>query len=194
MGLATAKLLASRGAFISLADINEAAVEAACESLPTSNRHMCRVIDVRSSPSVDAWIEATLQRFGKLDGAVNMAGIITPAKPVAEETDETWDFNFAVNARGVFCCIRAQIRGMTAGGSIVSLLVDLINVHAFAEHALYRCLLPAPLARWDPRVFPLIAPVKRPSLVFPERPQRKTHTYGSTVWLQVSSDYIALCW
>ncbi|KIW54693.1 hypothetical protein PV05_07039 [Exophiala xenobiotica] len=120
MGLATAKLLASRGAFISLADINEAAVEAACESLPTSNRHMCRVIDVRSSPSVDAWIEATLQRFGKLDGAVNMAGIITPAKPVAEETDETWDFNFAVNARGVFCCIRAQIRAMTAGGSIVS--------------------------------------------------------------------------
>ncbi len=194
MGLATAKLLASRGSFISLADINEAAIEAACESLPISNRHMCRVIDVCSSQSVDAWIEATLQRFGKLDGAVNMAGIITPAKPVAEETDETWDLNFAVNARGVFCCMRAQIWVMTAGGSIVSLLVDLINVHAFAEHALCRCLRPAPLARWDPQVFPLIAPVKRPSLVFPERRQRRTHTYGSTVWLQVSSEYIALCW
>ena len=135
MGLATAKLLASRGAIISLADINEAAVKAACESLPNSNRHMYTVIDVRSSQSVDDWIEATLQRFGKLDGAVNMAGIITPAKPVAEETDETWDLNFAVNARGVFCCMRAQIRAMTAGGSIVSFIADLRNVHAFAEHA-----------------------------------------------------------
>ncbi|OQV00977.1 hypothetical protein CLAIMM_06405 [Cladophialophora immunda] len=121
MGLATAKLLASRGAIISLADINEAAVKAAAGSLTNSDKHMYTVIDVRESQSVDAWIASTVQKLGKLDGAVNMAGIITPAKPVAEETDETWDFNFAVNTRGVFFCMRAEIREMLkAGGSIVS--------------------------------------------------------------------------
>lgn len=122
MGLATAKLLASRGAIISLADINEAAVKAATDSLPGSDKHIYSVVDVRNSQTVNSWIESTVQKLGKLDGAVNMAGIITPAKPVAEETDETWDFNFAVNARGVFASMRAEIRAMKAGGSIVSFL------------------------------------------------------------------------
>ena len=35
-------------------------------------------------------------------------------------TDQDWDFNFAVNARGVFACIRAQINAIASGGSIVS--------------------------------------------------------------------------
>ncbi|EHY54339.1 hypothetical protein HRR83_008079 [Exophiala dermatitidis] len=121
MGLATAKLLASRGAIISLADINEAGVKAATESLPGgSDKHMYSVVDVRISQQINRWIESTVQRFGKLDGAVNMAGIITPAKPVAEESDETWDFTFAVNARGVFASMRAQINAMKNGGAIVS--------------------------------------------------------------------------
>ena len=126
MGLATAKLLASRGAIISLADLNEKALSTALESLLSSSsneqRHMTQVIDVRDSKTVDAWIQATVQRLGKLDGAVNMAGVITPACPVTRMTDADWDFNFAVNARGVFACIRAQVNAMTSsGGSIVSL-------------------------------------------------------------------------
>jgi NAD(P)-dependent dehydrogenase (short-subunit alcohol dehydrogenase family) len=120
MGLATAKLLASRGAYISLADINEEAMKAAVKSLPNSDKHMHTVVDVRSSESVNNWIQSTVMAMGKLDGAVNMAGVITSATPVAEETDENWDFNFAVNTRGVFFCIRAQLKAMTAGGSIVS--------------------------------------------------------------------------
>lgn len=127
MGLATAKLLASRGAIISLADINEAAVKEATASLTGSDKHMYTVVDVRSSQSVDSWIKSTVERLGKLDGAVNMAGVITPAKPITEETDDTWDFNFAVNTRGVFFCLRAQLKAMTAGGSIVSLFVGFMK-------------------------------------------------------------------
>ncbi|KAI5922109.1 hypothetical protein F4810DRAFT_306755 [Camillea tinctor] len=119
MGLATAQLLASQGAIISLADINEGALQTAASSLPGAS-HMCTVVDVRNSESVDSWIGETVQRLGRLDGAVNMAGIISPTVPVAEMSDETWERNFAVNARGVFACLRAQIRAMKAGGSIVS--------------------------------------------------------------------------
>lgn len=119
MGLATAKLLASRGAIVSLADINEGAVKTAAESLTGSDKHMYAVVDVRHSRSVDAWIKSTVDKLGKLDGAVNMAGVISPAKPITEETDETWNFNFDVNARGVFFCLRAQLKAMSDGGSIV---------------------------------------------------------------------------
>lgn len=92
MGLATAELLASRGATISLADINEEALRTAVQSLPNSSKHISTVVDVRSSKSVDDWIQSTVQKLGKLDGAVNMAGVITPATPIVEETDEHWDF------------------------------------------------------------------------------------------------------
>lgn len=119
MGLATTELLASRGAVISLADINEEALKTAMQSLPNSSQHMCTVVDVRSSKSVDEWIDSTVQKFGKLDGAVNMAGVITPATLVVQETDEHWDFAFNVNARGVFFCVRAQLRAMKSGASIV---------------------------------------------------------------------------
>jgi NAD(P)-dependent dehydrogenase (short-subunit alcohol dehydrogenase family) len=120
MGLATAKLLASRGATISLADINEKALETATRSWSFSYKHMSTVVDVRNSKSVDEWIQSTVDRLGKLDGAVNMAGVITPAAPITEETDDNWDLTFAVNTRGVFFSLRAELRAMKAGASIVS--------------------------------------------------------------------------
>lgn len=120
MGLATAQLLASRGAAISLADINEAGLLEAVATLPGGgDRHMIHVIDVRKSATIDAWIEATIKKFGRFDGAVNMAGTITPAKPITETSDGSWDLTFDVNARGVFSCLRAQLRAMSDGGSIV---------------------------------------------------------------------------
>ena len=82
---------------------------------------MTAVVDVRKSSSVDTWIASTIAKFGKLDGAVNMAGVITKARPTTEVSDEEWDFNFDVNARGVFFCLRAELRVMSEGGSIVSL-------------------------------------------------------------------------
>ncbi|KAJ5004725.1 hypothetical protein K4K48_009159 [Colletotrichum sp. SAR 10_66] len=120
MGLATAQLLAERGAKISLADINESSLKEAVASLPDSDSHIYEVVDVRDGEAVDKWIQNTVKKYGKLDGAVNMAGVITHATPVAELTDKDWDFVFAVNAKGVFNCIRSQLKVMSAGASIVS--------------------------------------------------------------------------
>ncbi|KAF5988752.1 transcription factor ARG81 [Fusarium bulbicola] len=119
MGLATAKLLAERGATISLADINEEALKKAKASLP-GGKHIYQVVDVSKSDSVDSWIKATVDNFGGLHGAVNMAGIISEPVPLTEYSDEVWDKMFAVNTRGVFNCLRAELRAMSAGASIVS--------------------------------------------------------------------------
>lgn len=130
MGLATAQLLASRGARISLADINGPALRTALDSLARDQhpdqRHLSTVVDVRDRASVDAWIAATVRELGggRLDGAVNMAGVIAKAVPVAEAGDEEWEQAFAVNAKGVFNCVRAQLGAMVGAGkgSIVSAL------------------------------------------------------------------------
>ncbi|KAG7046438.1 Short-chain dehydrogenase/reductase SDR [Colletotrichum scovillei] len=120
MGLSTAQLLASRGAKLSLADINENSLKEAISSLEDSTSHMYEVVDVRKGDVVNTWIQNTVKKFGKLDGAVNMAGVITHATPVAELTDKDWDFVFEVNVKGVFNCLRSQLGAMSDGGSIVS--------------------------------------------------------------------------
>ncbi|OOQ89585.1 short chain dehydrogenase/reductase family oxidoreductase [Penicillium brasilianum] len=94
MGLATAKLVASRGAIVSMADINEAALQTAIESLPGSESHFYTRVDIPDSCQVDTWIKSTAKKLGKLDGAVNMAGVITLTMAITETTDETWNFNF----------------------------------------------------------------------------------------------------
>ncbi|KAJ4993696.1 hypothetical protein SVAN01_00750 [Stagonosporopsis vannaccii] len=119
MGLATAKLLASRGACVSLSDVNEDGLKSAILSLE-GRRHMLMVVDVRDSERVNAWIDSTVAKYGRLDGAVNMAGIITKATPVKDLSDADWDFSFAVNTKGVFNCLRAQLKALQDGGSIVS--------------------------------------------------------------------------
>mgnify|MGYP001151052330 CR=1 FL=1 len=119
MGLEIARQLASRGAIVSLADVNEKGLEAAVMCLP-GDKHIHSPVDVRDSSSVNRWIEKTVKELGRLDGAVNFAGICSFDRTIMEETDEGWKRSMDVNATGVFYCIRAQLQNMQSGASIVS--------------------------------------------------------------------------
>lgn len=112
-------MLAKRGALLSLADVSEAGLVQTLKTLENSSSHLIAVVDVRDSASVDSWIEKTIQKFGKLDGAANWAGVIR-VSPIAEMSNEDWDFVMDVNIKGVFNCTRAQFRVMKEGASIVS--------------------------------------------------------------------------
>jgi NADP-dependent 3-hydroxy acid dehydrogenase YdfG len=61
---------------------------------------MFSVVDVRDGESVNVWISATVSRFGKHDGAVHMAGVITKSREMEELSDEEWDSSFLVMRRG----------------------------------------------------------------------------------------------
>jgi len=127
MGLSISKLLASKGAVLSLADMNEHGLLKAIEclrgevngALKNQQHHIYTCVDVRDSTSVNNWIGRTVEQLGRLDGAVNFAGVAKMAK-VIDETDESWAFQMDVNAKGVFFCLRAQLRHMKKRGSIVS--------------------------------------------------------------------------
>ncbi|KAL5425032.1 hypothetical protein PMIN04_002845 [Paraphaeosphaeria minitans] len=124
MGLETARLFASKGAKLSLADIQEKPLKDLEVELQYAGAEvMARVVDVSNRKSVDDWIAATVSQFGKLDGAANLAGVIgrqNNIAGVAELDDDDWDFVMNINAKGLMFCLRAQAPVMKEGGSIVN--------------------------------------------------------------------------
>jgi NAD(P)-dependent dehydrogenase (short-subunit alcohol dehydrogenase family) len=94
IGRTTARLLTSQGFCVSLADTNPS-VKEAVQCSPGEQMHA--IVDVRDPDAVNSWINKTVSRFGKLDGAVNMAGVLTKATPLVDMKDEDWDLSFAVN-------------------------------------------------------------------------------------------------
>lgn len=125
IGLATAHLLASRGAKLSLADISGEPL--ASNAADIISKHQTEVlhitVDVRNYQQVEQWIQQTKQRFGKLDGAANLAGVIPKSigrKGVHEQDFEEWDFILGVNLTGVMHCMRAQLDAIASGGAIVN--------------------------------------------------------------------------
>lgn len=113
IGLATAHLLASRGAKVSLADAREEPLKIRqrlhSRSHPNrkSIRFNCRCVQRQE---IDGWLDATVEKFGKLDGAANLAGIygVYPSKPTQKLEDNEWDDVLNVNLKGVFMCIRGN--------------------------------------------------------------------------------------
>lgn len=74
--------------------------------------------DVSRAADVEHVVHATLDRFGRLDCAVNNAGIAGPRyTPIAEVTEEQWDEVMGVNLKGVWLCMKHEIPAMLANGS-----------------------------------------------------------------------------
>lgn len=125
IGFATAKLLASKGARISIGDLHPNLDNVVNEiGNATGNGEIfAREVDVRDTESVASWIEATVQRFGQLNGAANIAGVFKAFddRTVAEEDEGNWKFMLDVNLTGLMHCMRAEIPHMVnTGGSIVN--------------------------------------------------------------------------
>lgn len=121
IGLACAEAFAKAGYITVLADIKEPIVQAAklVEEGYQAVAYRCDVSDTQAVEKMIAWIVAT---YGRLDAAHNNAGIQTPQRPMAEITDEEFDRTVAVDLKGVWNCMRYEIRQMLAqgGGAIVN--------------------------------------------------------------------------
>ena len=118
MGLATARAFAEAGAAVVLADFKEDAVKAAAEELSTAG---CKALAVRCDVSDDAQVAAMVDRavaaFGRLDAAFNNAGVMARIAPTADSTREEWDRVIGVNLRGVWSCMKHELRQMERQGS-----------------------------------------------------------------------------
>lgn len=82
-------------------------------------------LDVTSTASVDAVVATVLEEHGRLDAAVNVAGVGGPSVRLHDYDDESWSRVLGVNLDGVFRCLRAELRAMVgragAGGAVVNI-------------------------------------------------------------------------
>lgn len=80
--------------------------------------------DVTKPHEIEALVAATVARFGKLDCAVNNAGVVGVANtPMADIEEETWDQVMNTNLKAVWLCMKYEIRAMLrqGKGAIVNL-------------------------------------------------------------------------
>jgi NAD(P)-dependent dehydrogenase (short-subunit alcohol dehydrogenase family) len=118
MGLATATAFAQAGAAVVLADRNEAALHAAAEHLRAAGHRAIGVMcDVADEAQVEAMVARAVEAFGRLDMAYNNAGILGPMGDVTAESGEGFDAVTAINLRGVWTCLKHELRQMATQGS-----------------------------------------------------------------------------
>jgi NAD(P)-dependent dehydrogenase (short-subunit alcohol dehydrogenase family) len=118
MGLATVQAFAEAGAAVVLADINEEALRAATDKLTAAGHQALGVTcDVSHEDQAAALVERTVATFGRLDMAFNNAGIQVPPSDAADEPAENFDRVNAINLRGVWTCMKHELRQMRTRGS-----------------------------------------------------------------------------
>ncbi|WGJ13391.1 SDR family oxidoreductase [Methylocapsa sp. D3K7] len=122
LGRVTAMAFAHEGAKVVATDIDEPGGEETLQLIrKAGGTGMFLRADVGKEPEVEAMVNKTGEAYGRLDCAVNNAGVVR-FKPIAEETSESFDFHVGTNLRGVFYCMKHEIRQMlkNGGGAIVN--------------------------------------------------------------------------
>lgn len=125
MGEATARLFAAAGAKVVLADFNEqrgaevtqAIVETGCQAAFVA-------VDISKSEQVKRMVALAVERFGRLDVAVNNAALKPDNAPAAEFDESYWDRLMSVDLKGTALCMKyelAQMLRQGEGGSIVNI-------------------------------------------------------------------------
>lgn len=118
MGLAITNAFLAEGASVLIADLNDKGAEAAAAALDGEypGRVLAQRCDVRSGRDFQATVDRAVAEFGSVDVLANNAGAITMNK-VVDLTDDDWDLNMDVNAKGVFNGTRAVLPHMLERGS-----------------------------------------------------------------------------
>jgi rhamnulose-1-phosphate aldolase len=115
IGKAIATQLASEGACVVVADLDEARAQAAAAAIGSSDVAIGVGVDVAQAAAVGAAVDAALLAFGGIDLVVNNAGL-SISKPLFETTEDDWDRQHDVMAKGSFLVSQATARVMAAQG------------------------------------------------------------------------------
>ena len=127
MGAAIVATFAAAGASVVITDRSADQLHLLVAALPHGGDRVAVVAgDITDHAVVDRLVDTALERFGRLDAAVNAVGIEFESVPLAECADDDFDLIFDVNVRSVFRCMKRQITAMSnndgpARGSIVNI-------------------------------------------------------------------------
>ena len=133
IGLAIAKRLASEGARLVLADINQQTLDAAGPEVTAAGAPdvLLSQCDVSKEDQVIGTVQATLAKFGRLDVIVNNAGLMQ-FKPLEQLTGDDWNRILSVDLLGAFYFTKQAFLHMKPGGTVV----NVSSIHAIETEAL----------------------------------------------------------
>ncbi|KAH7202491.1 putative short chain dehydrogenase/ reductase [Fusarium oxysporum] len=127
IGFEIAKILITKGATLSISDIQETALQSAASQIKLlggpSSMVLALRVDVTKRSEVDDWIQRTVVEFGGLHCAVNFAGVVDDhmgARNMSDQHDNDYDFVMGVNLLGTWNCMRAELSHMKSGASMVN--------------------------------------------------------------------------
>jgi 3-oxoacyl-[acyl-carrier protein] reductase len=121
-GEGMAKLFAKEGASVAVADIRKDAAErVASEIVENGGRAFALTADVTNGQQVEAMVQSTLERFGKLSIMVNNAGTTHKSQPMLEVDEATFDRVFNVNVKSIFHTAKSVVPVFERFGSGVIL-------------------------------------------------------------------------
>lgn len=125
IGRETAILFAKVGAKVVVAGRRVREGEETVELIRAAGGHGLFVkTDVSHALEVEALVQKTVEEFGRLDIAFNNAGIEGVWIPIARQSEEDFDRTIAINLKGVWLCLKYEIRQMLrqgGGGAIVNM-------------------------------------------------------------------------
>jgi acetoin reductase-like protein len=123
IGRAIARRFAEEGARVTVADrAQDQASAVAAEIEASGGAALALGVDVTRRDQVERMVDATIERFGRLDVLVNNAGVGAVA-PLLDTDEATWDLLMNVNAKGTLMCSQVAARRMIAqgeGGRIIN--------------------------------------------------------------------------
>jgi 2-dehydro-3-deoxy-L-rhamnonate dehydrogenase (NAD+) len=136
IGEACAHRAAAGGARVAVVDITRDAAERVASEIGGDARAI--VADVAEEGSVAEMVSTVVEQFGRLDGAINNAGIGGAQFAVGDYSLDDWRRVMRVNLDGVFLCLREEIRAMrtTGGGSIVN-MASVLAAAGYPEQVAY---------------------------------------------------------
>ncbi|MEU3842851.1 glucose 1-dehydrogenase [Streptomyces sp. NPDC028635] len=128
IGRAVALALAAEGARVVVAGRSRASLDETVALIEEAGgTAVAEVADVSRAADVRALVRAVVDRFGRLDVAINNAGVFRGA-PLADLAEDDWHTLLDINVTGVFLALQAEIRQMRAqpgGGAIVNVASNL---------------------------------------------------------------------
>ena len=138
IGRGAAIAFAARGAKVVLADIAAAGEEVAASIRAQGGEAYFQCCDVASAADVEALLAATVGRYGRLDCAFNNAGIEEEHQRLADSDEAMFDRMMAINVKGVWLCMKHELRQMLAqgGGAIVN-TASVAGLMGAPRHAIY---------------------------------------------------------
>jgi NAD(P)-dependent dehydrogenase (short-subunit alcohol dehydrogenase family) len=121
IGRATAVAFAAEGARVVVTDRTEAALKETAEHVKAACAEVLAIAcDVSKPEEVEAAVTQAVQVFGRIDCALNNAGVENKATPLHEIELQEWDRILDINLRGTFICIKHEIAQMVRqGGGVV---------------------------------------------------------------------------